>query len=97
MAEAPEGHFDHAQDSFADGELVDFQNRRSAPARLWLLFESLSPRVAGRRTALRRDASLHSHLRVVVRRAGHRDSGRTSRATAGQIKIRFVAHYQSHL
>ena len=43
------------------------------------------------------DASLHSDLRVLVRRARDGNSGRASRAHDGQIEIRFVAHDQSHL
>ena len=49
------------------------------------------------RAALRRDAPLHSDLRVVGRRARHGNSGRASCAHDGQIEIRTVAHDQSRL
>ena len=97
MAKEPAGQTVYPQDSFDDRESNDLLDWRRAFARLWLLVESLPARVARRRSSLWRDAPLHSHLRVMVRRAGHGNPGRASCAHDGQIEIRFVAHDQSHL
>jgi glycosyltransferase involved in cell wall biosynthesis len=52
--------------------------------------------VAGRQT-LRRDASLHSDLRLMGRRARHRDPGRTSCTHDGQVEVWFVTNVESRL
>src|SRR5882762_10669453 len=97
MAKESAGQIIYAQDSFDDRESNHLVDWRRAFARLWVLSESLPARVACRCTSLRRDASLHSDLRVVVGRARDRNPGRASRAHDGQIEIRFVAHDQSYL
>ena len=70
-------------------------DRRRAAARLRLLAEGLSPRSHSGRAALRRDASLHSDLRVMGRRTRDGNSGRASCAHDGQIEVRILAHDQS--
>src|SRR2546425_8726856 len=97
MAEKSSGPFVHAKNSIPNRELVDFEDWRRAVARLRLFFEGVSSRVARRRTALWRDASLYSHLRFVVRCACDRDSCRTPCTHDGQIEIRTVADNQGRI
>src|SRR5262249_6990078 len=61
------------------------------------LAQGLPPRIARRRAAVWRDASLHSDLRVVVGCARHRNSRRAPSAHDGQIEVWPVAHDQSRL
>ena len=81
----------HARQSY---DLLDW---RRAVARLRLLLKSLPPRVDRGCEALRRDAPLHSDLRLVGRCARRGDSGRASRADDGQIEVWVVAHRQGRL
>jgi len=55
-------------------------------ARLRLLFESISPGIAPGCATLRRDASLHSDLRVMVGGTRHGDPGGASCAHDGQYQ-----------
>ena len=95
LAKKSSGQNGYAQDSLDARQSFDLVDRRRAASRLRLFAEGLSARIARRREALWRDASLHSDLRVLGGRARYRNSGRASRAHDGQVEIWIVAHRQS--
>src|SRR3954452_15898680 len=59
--------------------------------------EGVPARVTGGRKSLRRDASLHTYLRFLGRRARRGNSRRTSRANDGEIEVRTFANCEGRV